>query len=393
MTKCIYCGEPTPDTDMSLEHIWPEALGGDTLPNFWQTRDVCRKCNSMSGLFVDGEFIRGVFGHAEQHAHRGTYANSTNLTHIVAPLAFLGPLVDLPIPPGHMAEFWVGRCGDHVIHIRSCDSEGVWGFSAGGDPRALKKRLSAGRVYVNLTSEKSFWILSCLASVKAHFRKAERYLVNMEVPHGLRDFQALDTCDPAYPEDMEAVGAVGNAAATSTKLRTRIAVRTDTGNRLLAKVGLGLGYRMLGPHFLETEYAKTLRMAFREADPSKRRRLGVKGSGYFSGTSEPALPDILKFRGAWVLLSQEAGDHLFLCVATPTGKAMTVVVSDDRRLVQQVRNEYKDGLVWLTIPALRQSVGPLCLPNYIAHQTGIKLHPQLSEISSKWIDFSRLPPC
>lgn len=67
---CYYCGLDKPRSDFSDEHVWPDALGGDPLPSFWRTAEVCQGCNSMSGVFVDGAFIRGWAGAAE----RGTGA-------------------------------------------------------------------------------------------------------------------------------------------------------------------------------------------------------------------------------------------------------------------------------------------------------------------------------
>ena len=44
-------------------------------------------------------------------------------------------------------------------------------------------------------------------------------------------------------------------------------------HRLLAKLGLALGYKLLGAPFLATDYAKNLRNGFREADSEKRRQI------------------------------------------------------------------------------------------------------------------------
>jgi hypothetical protein len=66
MKTCIYCGEEKNTDEFSAEHIWPDALGGDDLPDFWRTDDVCQKCNNLSGLYVDGAFVKGWAGGAER---------------------------------------------------------------------------------------------------------------------------------------------------------------------------------------------------------------------------------------------------------------------------------------------------------------------------------------
>ena len=69
MTKkkyCIYCSQEKPLDTFSLEHIWPDALGGDHLDDFWQTDSVCRTCNSTAGVFVDAKFIKSYLVAAER---------------------------------------------------------------------------------------------------------------------------------------------------------------------------------------------------------------------------------------------------------------------------------------------------------------------------------------
>ena len=66
---------------------------------------------------------------------------------------------------------------------------------------------------------------------------------------------------------------------------------------------------------------------------------------------------------------------------------------DESNLIQTLKGTYKDGVVWLTIPALETAVGPLGLPDYIAHQSGIIQNPQLSRLAEKKIEFDSLPNC
>ncbi len=62
MKTCIYCNKEKDDSEFSLEHIFPDALGGALLPDaIFKTNDVCIACNSTSGLFIDGPFIKNWF--------------------------------------------------------------------------------------------------------------------------------------------------------------------------------------------------------------------------------------------------------------------------------------------------------------------------------------------
>jgi hypothetical protein len=133
---CYYCGLDKPVPEFSDEHIWPDALGGDHLPHFWRTDDVCRTCNSTSGVFVDGAFIRGWAGAAERSSGAREYMSLTDPAKTVLPLDHLGRLADALTKDGEVAEWWAGPCGAHVVHFRPAETEDLWKTYLGGDPRA-----------------------------------------------------------------------------------------------------------------------------------------------------------------------------------------------------------------------------------------------------------------
>jgi HNH endonuclease/integrase-like protein len=92
MKTCIYCDQEKADDEFSDEHIWPDALGGDFLPpETWRTDDVCRRCNSLSGVFVDGSFIRSWIGNAERATGARDYLKPTLTAPLgVLPLDYMG---------------------------------------------------------------------------------------------------------------------------------------------------------------------------------------------------------------------------------------------------------------------------------------------------------------
>ena len=392
MTTCIYCEEEKPRERFSNEHIWPQALGGESLPEFWQTNEVCCECNNLSGLFVDGAFVKSWFGTAERSTD-AIFAEFKPPVKVILPLSYLGKVGNVPIEDGLVAEFWTLPCGANIIHIRSDDKEELWGIYAGGDPRLANRKNKAGNVYVALTSEEPFWIITTLASVRSHFKKARRVIVNMEVPQNWTEFSAIDPNDDVQARDMITVQAILDAGARRQSLRNRVTTSVDVGNRFLAKLGLAVGYKLLGKPFLETNYSKTLRAAFREANYEKRKESVVRGSGYLGESLGRDLEQHLRFLGAWVLLVWRTSGSLGFHIITPSGKTMSIVVCDDESLVGKIDDVYDDGVVWITVPALETAFGPLELPNYIAHKLGNIHLSELTELEEKRVDFDSLPPC
>lgn len=390
MKHCIYCGLDKPPEEFSDEHIWPDALGGDFLPDdVWRTDDVCQKCNSLSGVYVDGAFIRSWVGKAELSRNSLEYlAGKAKVEPI--PLDFLGSIRDVPVPHGHVAEYWAGPCGANIVLIRPDAGDEQWAAYAGGDPRA--KKPNAGRAYMALVSDERFWVLVALESFRKHFDRAERYVVNMEIPANW-PFKIPDKTNPSQKEDMKTVEAVVAAGRTGSRLHGQAVIRFDLGNRMLAKLGLAVGYKLLGHGFLETDYAKNLRRAFREADIQKRRNIPVRGSGFLHETSLGGTDEILTWPGGWVFIVNIVEGNLVLSLIAPSGRSMLVVVCDDPSLISGLDAAYRDGLVWITVPAAQDAVGPVALPEYLAHQSSAHAHPALTALAAKRGDPNTLPPC
>ena len=155
-----------------------------------------------------------------------------------------------------------------------------------------------------------------------------------------------------------------------------------------------MGYKMFGARFLAAEYASTLRAALWEPSLEKRCGLAVRGTGYLRG----ALPfgsigAILKWPGAWVLIMRRSGELLSLEVIAPSGRSMSILVCEEPDLVNGLDPTYSNGQVWLTVPPLGEAVGPIPLPDYIAHWSQVTSVPALVALAAKRIDPSTLPPC
>jgi hypothetical protein len=71
---------------------------------------------------------------------------------------------------------------------------------------------------------------------------------------------------------------------------------------------------------------------------------------------------------------------------------MSILISDDAKLLAILGSSMSDGKVWLTIPALGEAVGPIPFAEYLGHQTKIHSVPLLAALEAKRIDPATLPP-
>lgn len=388
---CIYCGALKDRKDLSDEHIWPSALGGDALPAFWRTNHVCQTCNAMSGVFVDGEFVKGVAGAIEGYTGID-FVNVDDPSKAVFPLAYLGRFTDAKVEDGQQAEYWAGPCGANVIHLRPADREPIWSTYVGGDPRRQRQ---GGRVYLSLTSNTPFWLAATLRSVSAHFKRQRSiYIVNAGVPDQLAPkFRQPDPTDEQQSKDLGTVQEI-TITRRGQRHHMQMIVAKDTGSRFLSKVALAIGYKTFGSPFLDTSYAMHLRQGFREANPQRRRNIPVRGVGYLGSPEWPqSLHRILSFRGVWVLAVLAIRSDVCLLVVTPSGSPLLILITDERELVPVANYRLDDGVVWVVVPTLGEAIGPIEMPDYLAHQSGSHSNDQLAALEEKRVNRSDLPPC
>ena len=390
LVTCFYCGKDKPRAEFSDEHIWPDALGGNHLSQFWRTDDVCASCNSMSGIFVDGGFICGWAGSAERGMDVRQYLSLTEPLKTVLPLNYFGRLTHDAIQPDEAAEWWEGPCGATVVHFRPTETEEIWTSYLGGDPRAKKRR--AGRAYIALASQTEYWIISALEAFKKHFERAQRYIVNTDVPVKWKSFSEVDRNDPMQAADLQVIDMILAAGKAGDLVRAQLQLRIDTDHRFLCKLGLAIGCKLFGSDFGNHAQGAQLRKAFRDPDPVRRKQIPIRGSGYFGGPKESPLA-ILGWPAAWVLIVKRNGDALGLTIVSPSGKLMAIQITEDPSLFAALGQEYVDGLVWVTVPPLGKAAGPILMPDYAAHLIGEILHPELSALAAPRIDPATLPAC
>jgi hypothetical protein len=387
---CYYCGLDKPQGDFSDEHIWPDALGGDFLPKFWRTNNVCARCNSLSGVFVDGAFIRGWAGNSERFRDSQCYLVPNAPSQSVVPLAYLGKLLDPNVAITEVADWWAGPCGATIVHLRPKEDEELWAAYHGGDPRA--KRARAGRAYIALASENQFWVDVALASFQKHFKRSKRYAVNVAFESGLSGISEIDRSDPAQVADLLIFDAITEAAKAGRSVPARQVLQLDAGHRLMCKLGLAIGCQLFGVSFGLHRDGDHLRRAFRECDLARRQSIPIRGTGYFNSSAASPL-SILGWPGGWVLMLQVINNVLSLTIVTPSKKQMCIVITDDPKILAKLPPDYAAGLVWVTVPPLGKAAGPFHFPDYIAHLTKSIPNAELTAFEAARIDPAILPSC
>ena len=379
---CIYCERSKDDSEFSLEHIFPQELGGNLSSDLFKTRSVCARCNSLMGLFVDGMFLKNWFRVAYNAESAREYIDITSPSS-VEPLIYMGQIKSLSLSNDEVCELWLGACGSVYYHFHAADEKRFQPY-AGGDP--IKRKADPGRVYLFLTSKQPLWSQLALRSFVTAFPKARRFAGNF----GIADDpgRIVEAPDNIADEHLRRLAPLLNQEHSC-----EISYKLGFEGRWLAKLAVGLGVNLFGPSFLQTTYAKSLHLALWEQDPNKRAQIPVRGTGFLSDTVDQT-DSVMGWAGGYTIRLHAVDDIFVLTIHLPNQKSLHVVISDEPSLWEsQEFNKFRLGQIYISFPLLGRFVGPIGLDEYIGHRVKAKPVPELEAIERMRIDPSTLPPC
>lgn len=384
--SCIYCAGRSQDATQTLEHIWPQALGGSFAPSIFKTHDVCTRCNSNCGLFVDGAFLKSWFISAERGRSAHDFLDKDRPG--PAPFWYMGIDTEFPVREDDLCERWLGLAGEQVYHVHKKDDE-RWSPYAGGD--VIKRKVDPGRVYIFLTSPTEYWSLISLSSLVQQFPKATRRC--------LTRVDGLPTISVAMPSDQpgsdeerrEAEWIANRPKGTHPH---KLDLRIDFSDRFLAKLGLGLGHTILGPKVSASPYADELRKMLWSRSPEQRHDIAIRGSGFWKSPAMADVANALRSPGAWSIALTSVGAEGFgMVLTTPAGRFMSLLISDDPSLWDAKSDQtLLNGAAFVFVPQRQRVVGPIPMMELIGHRFGMQPHPDLTQLESTRSDLDQLPP-
>jgi hypothetical protein len=357
--RCIYYGHQKDEADRSLEHIWPDGLGGDWAPDFFHTRDVCGRCNNLLGQFVDGEFQRSFFAGVEQS--QGALAFIDTAKPRALPLVYMGAFPEAPSDT-EICESWLGARGERIFFFHVKDREDFVGF-AGGDPMR-RGTTDGGRVYLGFSRANLFWVLTAIQSVRKTFKKGEFRLLT-----GTDSKELGAACAPESQQSEKDRSYIGRLLEQRSA-HTRMTMQLDHGMRFQCKLALGFGHALFGPTFAGEEYEQKLRAGLWERDPAKRRELEIIGESMLAGRRDHD-EVILGYPGAYTFAFMRSREGVMLWVYAPSTRSLrTGIMPGGENLRSPLFEQFGGGFVVVLAPGLQKHFGPYAVDAYVAHRHG-----------------------
>lgn len=382
---CIYCLGQSGEPKFSLEHIWPRALGGVFMPKLFKTDQVCIRCNSRAGQFVDASFLKSWFIAADNTFAAHRFLDKDNPTAI--PLLYMGIAQDFPCEADEVCERWIGPAGDSISHIHKRDGE-RWDTFAGGDMIARKR--DPGRAYISFASSNQYWVICSIKSFMARFDGAV-HRSTTQIDGLPADWGLLNPHDEPLSErerrDVEFIR--GQSPAKHTLVPTQI----DFADRFLCKLALGLAFNILGSQILRSPYVSELRRGLWMADFEERQRLQVRGTSFWKDMGDDRFRNLMHWPGAWVIMLSAFPEGFGLLLVMPGGRQIGRLIAEGHKgWAPEAGPTYGQGKVYVVVPQRQTVIGPLSFLEYISFKAGLGQSSALDRLKAMEVDLKDLPP-
>lgn len=371
MKECIYCRNQKEDVEFTLEHVLPQFIGGAYAPDELKTRDVCKKCNSNLGLFVDAGFEKSwlVHNHLKSAAH--AFFNPEEPTGL--PFVCMGNS-DLHPPEmsnSEVCELWIGPLGEKVYWIREKDERLYW--YSGGNPRTVKKKKSKAYFIFSERSNKNI-ILSWL-SFKECFegKKVKKIMCSI-----------VDGADPlkigfSNPDELDhkRTNYFFSKSKQNAREKGSAAMYMHYDVRFLAKIAIGVSYCLFGKKVLDTDYMKELNKAlwYRQGEELPSVNFGSN----LHSKDDHLLSKMLGCENAvtLTLLPNSVGLGINLNISNSLNWVAQCALNED--LDNDDLQKIGNGLVIVLFKTLKKGI-VLEYPEFLAYKTGSYQNDELNDI-------------
>lgn len=375
---CVYCGSIKSATEFTSEHVIPKAIGGNLIPtNPFLLENVCRRCNNIAGIYIDGPYIKSWFTQNYRAESQLQYVDLRN--HAVLPLHFMG-LFEPLLFEGRQCDFWLGPTGDRIYHFHYPYPEEPDTPLMIGTPTYLKDvDLDPGFAFLFIRATNPAWHGSIIYSFIDQFSKSELYLGNGPAPEG-GIFKEI-------PNDLSEIHRK-LVALNGAYHKVGFTMNIDYADRFLAKIALGMGALLLTSDFVTSDDANLLRNFMWSKSREIREQIELRGSSFWA--DDTSIKEILSFQGGHFLAFIPSGNALAFSFI-PYGKqeATIQITSNQEHWKGKLP---PNGVVYVLIPGLQRYAGPINLENYIAWKSSGAKFELLDKLKGAMSLFAELPP-
>jgi hypothetical protein len=354
---CLYCNLEKDESEFSQEHVIPKALGGNIETNNpFSINNVCKKCNNISGLFIDAAFIKSWTSTKSKAYFYYKYFDLT--IDSVVPLDYLGEFQSTELDD-NICDVWTCAGGDLIYHFhkpypKDIDCPPIVGIPS----TAYKKEIDPGFVIFFLLTSNKAWHPAILKALNQQFKKSRFYLGVGPKPENIPNFFNLEEDKKKYLNLVMPDGRVQN-------ILIKIGVNFDF--RFICKIALGIGGAVLHESFQQSRSAQLLRDGMWAKTYEQKLKTEVNLKGSFAYTIPKNLEPAFIWESGHLVLLNIINKSLYLNVNFYGTDNFTVLLSNEP---QHWSGILASSIAYVICPTLKRAVGPVMLKDFLAFQLG-----------------------
>lgn len=384
---CIYCNQTKNVDEFSLEHIFPDSLGGAFAHNIFKTRQVCQKCNNLSGLYVDSAFVKNFFSTTLPifSDYLGYFDFDKKP---IIPFSYMGFVEYIKHPNFTYCEKWLWCGGSMVYHFHN-NSEESFKTIAGGDPRRRKGK-DAGEAYLVGLTDNPFWIELLLNSFVKQFQKSKKISVN---------YLLQDTASASLTTEQQSIKKELFTIHQSQDMQKHtIPIKLDFNVRFQAKLSIGLGYSLFGEKFSKSDEAKNYRDIFWNKDYQKLVELQPQMMSFFSEKKNEfdQIVQFLNYRGCHGLFFVPIQNSLIFygnLYGQNQYPILTIITNELDKYQNELIEQYPEGWGYILVPQREMCIGEIAITELFVYNTEDKsCLPALIQLETLYKNPDKLPP-
>ena len=376
---CVYCAREFDNKEFSKEHVLPKALGGNINDrNPFLLKSVCKRCNNLSGLYIDGPFIRSwiINNHRASNLHDYAHIDASP----ALPLIYMGYLKHR-ILQTHDCEVWMAPAGNTVFHFHEPYpiEDNFWAL---GRPKGKKNiEIDRGFAFIMISSTNPIWYPTVFNSIFDGFENTTLYIGNRHTYITGAPRISVIPDDKLFIQDEILELMKGH-------LKINFRHYIDYDQRFMAKFALGMGCIHLND-FIQSEDAERLRQYMWEESPEKRAEYMLRGKPTLKEMPN-AFNELMSWPPGHTILLMPIGKTLIVCIYL-FGQ-MSFIMEVSRKKAQWAGVIDSDGIAYFVSPSNQRALGPISYAEYLAVKTDNYINDDIITFLSKYGAKPAQPP-
>lgn len=173
---CLYCGKQFNKNEMTRDHVIPQVLGGNIHEsNPFIINNVCKRCNNVAGIFIDGIFAKQYLVKNKIDSLSSRYTDLEKDPYV--PLIYMGRLKNFEFK-NNICDLWMSNSGDVIYHFHQPYNDKL-SIPMIGKPTYIKSNeIDHGFIFLYITANNPVWQRVTVNSIRTTFPNTKIYLGN-----------------------------------------------------------------------------------------------------------------------------------------------------------------------------------------------------------------------